>query len=238
MLPTKGYFQDIECPYFNSSCGRPYCHFRHKKKVPESLDDASNESEKEETVIPTYKPTPKSELANRSHIPISYVPDLAFRPERKLRPLPKIEKPTYKPTPLSILSSANKRLSVSDENGETIAAIKEIKQNIANVEYDTTTVSVQSTNDINFEDLSSEFDLIDEIINEKPSTSSDKKISINNKRVIIQRIKISKIDELKNQYSPKNRDENNIKQKVNIKNEEIDEKKLIEEKKNDKLHKS
>nr|XP_023028171.1 RNA exonuclease 1 homolog [Leptinotarsa decemlineata] len=173
MLPTKGYFQDIECPYFNSSCGRPYCHFRHRKKQSEYVEDLVKESEKESQTVPTYKPTPKSELANihnnKSHIPISYVPDLTFRPERKSRPIPKFEKPTYKPTPLSILSSANKRgRTISEDNSENIEAIKEIKQNIANVEYDPT-ISLQTTTDIDFEDLSTEFELIDEIIN-----SSDK----------------------------------------------------------------
>lgn len=168
MLPTKGYFQDIECPYYNSSCGRPYCHFRHKKKLTDNVEELVNESEKEETtVIPTYKPTPKSELANihnKSHIPISYVPDLAFRPERKIRPPPKFEKPTYKPTPLSILSSASSKLKIiGDENGDNIEAIKEIKQNIANMEYDPAT-SLQPTEDIDFEGLDSEFAIIDEII--------------------------------------------------------------------------
>lgn len=168
MLPTKGYFQDIECPYYNSSCGRPYCHFRHKKKLTDNVEELTNDSEKEETtVIPTYKPTPKSELANihnKSHIPISYVPDLAFRPERKVRPFPKIEKPTYNPTPLSILSSASNKLkSIGDENGEHIEVIKEIKQNIADLEYDPAT-SLQDSKDIDFEGLDSEFSIIDEII--------------------------------------------------------------------------
>lgn len=168
MLPTKGYFQDIECPYNNTVCGRPYCHFRHKKKITDYVEEIVTESEKEESnVIPTYKPTPKSELANihnKSHIPISYVPDLAFRSERKIRPLPKIEKPTYKPTPLSILSSANNKLkAVGDENGENIEAINEIKQNIANMAYDPAT-SLHPAEDIDFEELDSEFAIIDEII--------------------------------------------------------------------------
>ncbi|KAJ8973566.1 hypothetical protein NQ317_009591 [Molorchus minor] len=86
-------------------------------------EDVISESEKDEiSTIPTYKPTPKSELANihnKSHIPISYVPDLAFRRDRKSRTPPKFDKPIYKPTPLSILSSANKRGdSISEENEE------------------------------------------------------------------------------------------------------------------------
>ncbi|XP_056642035.1 RNA exonuclease 1 homolog [Diorhabda sublineata] len=176
MLPTKGYFQDIECPYYNSSCGRPYCHFRHRKKQSEHVEEVVAASENETIpVVPTYKPTPKSQLANiqniRSHIPISYVPDLAFRSDKKYRPTTKTENPTYKPTPLSILSSVNRNQSLQDGNKEHIEVINEIKQNIANVEYDPT-VSFQPAQDINFEDLSSEFDLIDEIINCTGKTSN------------------------------------------------------------------
>lgn len=31
MLPSKGYFKALECPYFNGplNCDRPYCHFKH-----------------------------------------------------------------------------------------------------------------------------------------------------------------------------------------------------------------
>lgn len=34
MLPSKGYFKALECPYFNGSinCDRPYCHFKHCKQ--------------------------------------------------------------------------------------------------------------------------------------------------------------------------------------------------------------
>ncbi|XP_025414055.1 RNA exonuclease 1 homolog [Sipha flava] len=33
MLPSKGYFKALECPYFTESfCDRPYCHFKHSKQ--------------------------------------------------------------------------------------------------------------------------------------------------------------------------------------------------------------
>ncbi|XP_030765961.1 RNA exonuclease 1 homolog [Sitophilus oryzae] len=160
MLPTKGYFQDIECPFYNSSCGRPYCHFRHKRKLNENVEEIEQDTTSE--AVPTYKPTPKSELANihnsKSHIPISYVPDLAFNRERPARPLPKIEKPTYKPTPLSILSSATNLDGSLPENDKHRDTIQEIQQNIANKAYD------PLKSEIDFEDLSNEFDLIDDII--------------------------------------------------------------------------
>lgn len=205
MLPTKGYFQDIECPYYNSSCGRPYCHFRHKKKLTDNVEESVTEPEKEDTnVIPTYKPTPKSELANihtKSHIPISYVPDLTFRPERKVRPVPKFEKPTYKPTPLSILSSANQRLqSVGDENGENIEAIKEIKQNIANMAYDPAT-SLQPAEDIDFEELDSEFAIIDEIIRSTDFKKKKKQFSVDSLASEEPLEDCSKLEELSNAAS-------------------------------------
>lgn len=185
MLPTKGYFQDIECPYFNSSCGRPYCHFRHRKKQAEYVEEFVADTE----LVPTYNPTPKSQLANihnnRSHIPISYVPDLAFRTDKKPR-----SNPVYNPTPLSILSSANNKTQPqNEETKEQLEVINEIKQNIANVEYDPTISLQQNVEDIDFEDLSNEFDLIDEIINsdekvgkqnsELNKNNSDKKDVIN-----------------------------------------------------------
>ncbi|CAI6351956.1 unnamed protein product [Macrosiphum euphorbiae] len=33
MLPSKGYFKALECPYYTGSfCDRPYCHFKHSKQ--------------------------------------------------------------------------------------------------------------------------------------------------------------------------------------------------------------
>lgn len=116
MLPTQGLFKDIECPYNDSICGRPYCHFRHKKKKGTSQEE---EPIKTVSEVPTYNPTPKSQLENtRNHIPISYVPDVISNRSSRLL---SYNKPTYKPTPLSILSSANKysKLTIKeDENNE------------------------------------------------------------------------------------------------------------------------
>ncbi|XP_050301018.1 RNA exonuclease 1 homolog isoform X2 [Anthonomus grandis grandis] len=157
MLPTKGYFQDIECPFYNTTCGRPYCHFRHKRKPNEIIEEPSQEIAT--NTVPTYKPTPKSELASihsqRSHIPISYVPDLSYKRERTIRPI-KIDKPTYKPTPLSILSSATQVEASESELQD--ATIKNIQENIASNVYD------PQKSEINFEALNNEFEAIDNII--------------------------------------------------------------------------
>lgn len=33
MLPSRGYFRDIPCPYYEEdNCDRPFCHFQHKRK--------------------------------------------------------------------------------------------------------------------------------------------------------------------------------------------------------------
>ncbi|KAL1463403.1 hypothetical protein WDU94_015156 [Cyamophila willieti] len=36
MLPTQGYFKEVECPYYvftiKGSCNRPHCHFRHSRR--------------------------------------------------------------------------------------------------------------------------------------------------------------------------------------------------------------
>lgn len=221
MLPTKGYFQDIECPYLNSMCGRPYCHFRHRKKPNENLDESTNETEKNATpVVPTYKPTPKSELENihnnKSHIPISYVPDLAFRPGRTIRQIPKFDKPTYKPTPLSILSSANSQgNTLSEENDENSDAIKEIKQNMANVAYNPI-LSLQDTTDIDFEDLTNEFSMIDEILYDSNMDTSESNgnelLADSNKETKVEKLLIedtkkkSKSSEKHSKHSDKHRE--------------------------------
>lgn len=124
MLPTTGFFKDIECPYHNSTCGRPYCHFRHRKKNTENGDKEPPVPE-----VPTYKPTPKSQLANtRGHIPISYVPDVVVSSQRPFRPLPPFSfesKATYNPTPLSKLSSC----ITNESDSSNDAPNGEIKEN-------------------------------------------------------------------------------------------------------------
>lgn len=169
-MPTTGFFKDIECPYNDSVCERPYCHFRHKKKNQEPQEEppAAGTSE----APPTYKPTPKSQLANtRSHIPISYVPDVITRKERSNRILSynpcKFEiKATYKPTPLSILSSANKQ--DAEKNTEYSPKNHNLEENLRLVKE----ASENESNDT-FEDFSKECDLIDEIINESSETAKE-----------------------------------------------------------------
>lgn len=78
MLPSKGYFKALECPYFTESfCDRPYCHFKHSKQ--DFLSDSNCQITKMDNcdVIssddsklpeePTLKPKVKSKI-------IEYVP--------------------------------------------------------------------------------------------------------------------------------------------------------------------
>uniref|UniRef100_A0A905QX24 Exonuclease domain-containing protein n=1 Tax=Rhodnius prolixus TaxID=13249 RepID=A0A905QX24_RHOPR len=57
MLPSKGFFSNLNCPYFEcGSCDRPHCHFKHSKKdkdVNSSENEATGEVsyEKNETLI-------------------------------------------------------------------------------------------------------------------------------------------------------------------------------------------
>lgn len=180
MLPTTGYFKDIECPFFDNSCARPYCHFRHRKKVPDQHDSPKQISA-EESEVPTYNPTPKSQLANprtQSHIPIRYVPDLANLSNRS-RKVSTDNLPTYRPTPLSMLPNFNKAgNSVGNEHkhSENTKSINMLHNNLSldfpNVEYNPN--ELLKTDCIDFEELSMEFDLIDDIINECDEDKNDK----------------------------------------------------------------
>lgn len=177
MLPTTGFFKDIECPFFEDSCDRPYCHFRHRKKNPEPAD-AAKEDKKDVSAVPTYNPTPKSQLENtRSHIPIKYVPDLAGLSERSsLRKLQIDKFPTYKPTPLSLLGNVNRVSSTVPADGKSENEESSRYDNIT-INYPTTEYNPNEplkTDDIDFEDLSNEFDMIDEIINEENVVPEDK----------------------------------------------------------------
>ncbi|KAF2902826.1 hypothetical protein ILUMI_03362 [Ignelater luminosus] len=172
MLPTTGFFKNIDCPFYESSCERPYCHFKHRKKTQEQTEIINAVP----LEIPTYNPTPKSQLANaKSHIPISYVPDLAIRTDRNFRSLSSSygytggDKPTYKPTPLSILSTGKINSIKSNENTTyNPTAISSEDEEITN-KLDSNVENLHGhddSNDINFEDLETEFDMIDELIHD------------------------------------------------------------------------
>lgn len=185
MLPTTGFFKDIECPFFDNSCGRPYCHFRHRKKVPDQSDSPKQVST-EESEIPTYNPTPKSQLANprtQSHIPIRYVPDLADLSNRS-RKMSTDHLPIYRPTPLSMLPNFNKPGSCvgnqnkPTDNTESNSTLCSTLLDFPNVEYNPN--ELLKPDSINFEELSTEFDMIDDIINEFDDEDKNEELQVKN----------------------------------------------------------
>lgn len=177
MLPTTGFFKDIECPFLEDNCDRPYCHFRHRKKNAESCDSPKQEPSTETIAeVPTYNPTPKSQLANsrnHSHIPIQYVPDMARLPERSSRKL-STQLPIYNPTPLSLLSTTNKVNTDKTEAENDGDRYSNVVVNFSNKEYNPNE-PLRPKEDIDFEDLSNEFDMIDEIIHDFDEEEHDEK---------------------------------------------------------------
>lgn len=227
MLPTTGFFKDIECPFFDDCCDRPYCHFRHRKKNVEP----AKEDEKETAEVPTYNPTPKSQLANtRSHIPIKYVPDLERSSLRKLQ----VDKfPTYNPTPLSLLGNVTRVSTANNEGANGENGEKSRYDNIT-INYPTTEYNPNEplkTDDINFEELSNEFDMIDEIISEENPKATDNTTEDNNEKVA---------DVVKKERSSKDRHKKHYKKESRNKKDEkgkSDKSKHEERRKSDDKHK-
>lgn len=78
MLPSKGYFKALECPYHTESyCKRPYCHFKHSKQ--ELLSDLECQvAAKTENIVSSsdksnFSEEPKLKQKVKSKI-IEYVP--------------------------------------------------------------------------------------------------------------------------------------------------------------------
>lgn len=80
MLPSKGYFKALECPYYAESfCDRPYCHFKHSKHdFLSDLDCHQNQVEPENNSVTTplkakLDEEPKLKQKVKSKV-IEYVP--------------------------------------------------------------------------------------------------------------------------------------------------------------------
>ncbi|XP_044758915.1 RNA exonuclease 1 homolog [Coccinella septempunctata] len=218
MLPSKGYFNDIECPYLENNCGRPYCHFNHRKKQQDDVNEVALE-ESSSKEIPTYKPTPKSELAVRkSHIPISYVPDVY-----------KVEKSTtrsfrsntlsdivYKPTPISLLNSSVKSSAKSDNN-----SISNSENNIESKYIPENAVKGKSKNEITLNDNIEEYEYkpTEQRIKYEYNPTSHKDVNEESLLDIVYRPNSSGLNEVSNvKYTPSARS----KQNSNINFENLD----------------
>jgi len=65
MLPSKGYFKSLECPYYTGSfCDRPYCHFKHSRQdfLSDSKCQIATETENKSVVSIADEPKVKSKL--------------------------------------------------------------------------------------------------------------------------------------------------------------------------------
>lgn len=78
MLPSKGYFKALECPYYTESfCDRPYCHFKHSRQDFSSDQDCQNVETKNNLVITSDKPKLLEESKLKQKVKskiIEYVP--------------------------------------------------------------------------------------------------------------------------------------------------------------------
>lgn len=81
MLPSKGYFNSLECPFYLSStkCLRPYCHFKHPKrdmipKESEQVENLAAERSNESNLPPAAPVAEKPVIPPVKHIPIAYIP--------------------------------------------------------------------------------------------------------------------------------------------------------------------
>jgi len=65
MLPSKGYFKSLECPYYTGSfCDRPYCHFKHSRQdfLSDSKCQIASETENKSVTSITDESKVKSKL--------------------------------------------------------------------------------------------------------------------------------------------------------------------------------
>lgn len=78
MLPSKGYFKALECPYYSESfCDRPYCHFKHSRQDFLSDQDCQNIETESSLVITSDKPKLLEESKLKQKVKskiIEYVP--------------------------------------------------------------------------------------------------------------------------------------------------------------------
>ncbi|XP_066902290.1 RNA exonuclease 1 homolog [Halyomorpha halys] len=209
MLPSKGYFSGMPCPFYDSGiCERPHCHFRHSKKDrtnPSEEDGSKSDKDSNvniikelvtETVkhvlshtdirdktensglnadaivtnvvktfqpgieskidgtskeyastveVPSYKPTPISEL-NKKHIPVVYAPTRPVYLDRfKKREIK--ESALYTPKSLSDNSSSTTTYIPSSSKARCEAYSPE---NVSSYRYFTNQISednITATND-------------------------------------------------------------------------------------------
>lgn len=105
MLPSTGYFNSINCPFYDSGlCERPYCHFRHVKK---DLQTTSGEDIESETFRQLVSEAVKKVLQRAdASTPLQVVSsESATSSDVKVTSFN--SKATYNPTPIAELNKIN-----------------------------------------------------------------------------------------------------------------------------------
>lgn len=124
MLPSKGYFKNIVCPYFEGGlCERPHCHFRHvRKDKTETLSPTEEETTQEQTTdLDSCERSILTQLGDDDFYVLDKADgvedkantddseDLVSQIVKELKPplsklyLPPPNTPSYKPTPIAEL---------------------------------------------------------------------------------------------------------------------------------------
>ncbi|XP_050431705.1 RNA exonuclease 1 homolog [Adelges cooleyi] len=110
MLPSKGYFKALECPYYNLSfCDRPYCHFKHSKQDYLSDNDLHHAASTDITNLKSSnntKPSDESVIKQKTKSKIiEYVPK-CIKP-KNLENINSIIKKETNPVPEYVPSPVN-----------------------------------------------------------------------------------------------------------------------------------
>lgn len=185
MLPSKGYFKALECPYFNgsSNCDRPYCHFKHcKQEILPQLDCQTVTETESNTVTASDVPNelheeikPKQKVKSRV---IEYVPQYI-----KSKNLDLVNKPCIVAFTAGLGKNENPILEyipsrVSETNLDFELENCKVDKNKNQTELDNYTVSLSSTHSINNQNSDiSEYvpPVIKEPTGSKTSSSNDDK---------------------------------------------------------------
>ncbi|KAF8768269.1 RNA exonuclease 1 homolog [Argiope bruennichi] len=162
MLPSKGYFKDIICPYDKANlCLRPYCHFKHVETDDNCLNLVETEYLSD---VNSPAALHHSNLSTYHDVSSSYVPSYGkgIQPAGILKTsnsIPSSAIPVYNPTPISKLKELNSSNSHFDNTATyspkyTPEYSYPSKKNKKIEEYDPTEVKVVSKRCVTFVDQS------------------------------------------------------------------------------------
>lgn len=116
MLPSTGYFNAINCPFYdNGLCERPYCHFRHVKR---DLQNSSSDGIESGAILQKLVSAAVQKVLQQTDSTGSAISVQTVNNNLDDN-LVSISKPTYNPTPISELKKINHlETENNDENSE------------------------------------------------------------------------------------------------------------------------